>query len=382
MFDDVILDDPEALTAADPDAMLQAIATAGAQVRRALLQRTESPEPYEVLAADERPRAVVVAGMGGSGVSGDVLAAATVQRSPVPVIPVRGYTLPAWVGALDVVLAVSCSGRTEETLAIVDEAARRGCRLVAVGASGSPLAARAQQAGAVFISVDGGGRPPRANLWALATPVLLIADALGIADFPITVLHAIADALDEQAQACGPVTPFDQNPAKSLAYAMSGTLPLAWGTTPLMGVAAFRLSAQAAENADLPVIHGELSEPHHNQVVMFDGPLGAGRAERKVDDLFRDPADGDDAGLGLSLVLLRDEQEHPQVRRRAELSSTLAQARSIPVQALQQPGADPLERFARQVALVDFATAYLALGSGIDPTAIGPIMEIKDRIAP
>lgn len=381
VFDDRILDDAQALAQADPGAMLAAIATAGAQVRLALLQNSEAPEAMRALAADGRPRAIVVCGMGGSAVAGDVLVAATTARSPIPVMTYRGYSLPAWVGPLDVVITVSCSGRTEETLSVFDEAARRGCRLVAVGSAGSPLADRAEQAGAPLIPVDAHGRSPRASLWALATPVLLIADALGIGTFGAGLLNVVADALDAEALLSGPVVSFDQNPAKTLAYALSGTVPLAWGTSPLTGVAAYRFSTQAAENADLPVIHGELPEPNHNQVVMFDGPFGAGRAEAGVEDLFVDRVESASENLSLALVLLHDVDAHPQVRRRAQVSTDLANARSIAVHELEALEDEPLARFGRLVARIDFATAYLALGSGIDPSAIDPITELKERIA-
>ena len=119
--DDRALDDPVALASADPGDMLRATADAGAQIRRALAGADD--EVLRAVAADGRPRAVVVAGMGGSGISGDVLGAVCGTGCPVPVSTLRGYVLPGWVGPLDLVVAVSCSGRTEETLSVATEAA-------------------------------------------------------------------------------------------------------------------------------------------------------------------------------------------------------------------------------------------------------------------
>ena len=135
--DDRVLDDLAALARIDPGDMLRATADAGAQVRRALT--ATGPEVLARIAEDGRPRSVVVTGMGGSGISGDVLAAVCGLRCPVAISTVRGYVLPGWVGPLDLVLAVSCSGGTEETLAVAAEAVKRGSRLVGVGALGSPL---------------------------------------------------------------------------------------------------------------------------------------------------------------------------------------------------------------------------------------------------
>src|SRR6266705_1242661 len=100
-----------------------------------------------------RPRAIVVAGMGGSGIAGDILSAVCGRGCPVQVTTVHDYHLPGWAGVADLVIAVSCSGSTQETLAAAHEAARRGCRLAAVGAAGSALADLAARARAPFIPV-------------------------------------------------------------------------------------------------------------------------------------------------------------------------------------------------------------------------------------
>src|SRR2546422_804929 len=98
--------------------------------------------------------------------------------SPVQVVSAQAERLPGWVGAADAVIAVSCSGTTPETLAIAAEAARRGCRLAGVGAQGSPLHQIAEQARAPFIPVVPAGLP-RSMLWAVAVPLLVIAERLG-----------------------------------------------------------------------------------------------------------------------------------------------------------------------------------------------------------
>ena len=101
-IDETVLDDPDKLSAGDPGAMLRAVATAGAQVREAALRIGEADLTGVV--ADGRPRAVLVAGMGGSGISGDVLAAVAGVACPVPLVAHRGYRLPGWVGPMDLVV--------------------------------------------------------------------------------------------------------------------------------------------------------------------------------------------------------------------------------------------------------------------------------------
>ena len=132
LLDETILDSPDRLSAGDPGDMLRAIATSGAQVRQAAALAADVD--LEQLVIDGRPRAVVVLGMGGSGIAGDILAALCGYESPVPVIVSKGYGLPGWVGAADLVCGVSCSGTTEETLSGFEEALRRGSRMLGVGA--------------------------------------------------------------------------------------------------------------------------------------------------------------------------------------------------------------------------------------------------------
>ena len=374
--DEGLLDDPEALATGDPGEMLRAVATAGAQVRQAM--RTSDEAGLARLAGDGRPRAVVVAGMGGSGIAGGVLAAVCGAQCPVPVLPIRGYALPGWVGPMDLVAAVSCSGSTEETLAAAEEARRRGCRLMTVGAAASPLADLSDRARGVHVAVDAGGRPPRANMWALSTPLLVAADALGLAAVPSGVLAATADVLDTAAERCRPSSESFVNPAKALALELAGSTPMIWGSGDIADVATYRFACQLNENAKMPAVFGGLPEANHNQVVAFDGPYGAGARRTDVDDLFADRVELAERTVGaLRLVLVADIEEHPQVTRRREISMQVAADRGVPVSELRAEGRHPSERLASLVSIADFASVYLALVLGVDPTPITPITQLK-----
>lgn len=379
-LDDRALDDQDALEELDAGQMLRAIATAGAQVREALLH--VEGETLAPLAADGRPRAVVITGMGGSGIAADVAAAVAGRSCPVPIIAHRGHRLPGWVGPMDLLVAVSCSGATEETLSALDEAMRRGARVVTVGAAGSPLAARSEDGRALHLAVDARGRMPRANLWGLTVPVLLVLDALGIASTPRDVLASLADELDAISERCGPATESFGNPAKALALQLAGSLPYLWGSSELAAVAAARCAAQLAENAKYPAVHGALTEVHHNQVVVMAGRFGA--LAGKDDDIFRDRVE--DGGSGhpprMRVLLLRDTEEIPQVAARREATHRVAQRYGVPVQEITAQGEHPVLRLASLVAPLDFASAYLALLQGIDPSPIEPIVVLKSGSTP
>ena len=366
-----LLDDPQGLELADPSGMLRAVASAAAQVREAATLCTEAGVAR--LAAEDLPRSVVVLGMGGSGVAGDVLAAVAGPTCPVPVLTHKGYDLPTWVGAADLVVAVSCSGETDETLSALDEAVRRGCRLLVVGAPGSPLEALAGRGRALFVPVNAQGRQPRASVFALSTPLVIAGDALGLLACPSEEIEATAVLLEQLATRNRPTAETVLNPAKTLALGLSGALPAVWGTSPLTAVTAYRFACQLNENSKTPATWGSLPEAGHNQVVAFDGPFAGGPK-----DIFADPFEGDAVErTRLHLVLLRDSEEHPAVARRAVVVRDLARSRGLDVSELVAEGLSPFQRLASLVSLGDWTTSYLALLQGTDPTPVDAITELK-----
>jgi glucose/mannose-6-phosphate isomerase len=363
------LDDQQLLETADPAGMLRQVASSAAQVRTAV--RAAQEADLDALIAAGRPRAVVVTGMGGSGIAGEVLAAVCGPGCPVQVATVHDYRLPGWVGAADLVIAVSCSGSTEETLAAAAEAVRRGCRFLAVGGKGSPVAAIAEQASAAFIPVESAGMP-RSTLWGLSVPLVVAAARLGVIELAGDACESAATELERVSHLCRPASDAFVNPGKSLALELAGTLPMIWGTSPLAGVAAYRFACQLNENAKYPAVSGVLPEANHNQVVAFDGAFAPGEA-------FALPQEG--PAVPLRLVLLRDTDEHPQVARRRDESARLASDRGIGVTELTSAGDGALERLASLVQLIDYATVYLAIAQGVDPGPVAAIQELKARIS-
>jgi glucose/mannose-6-phosphate isomerase len=367
------LDDLALLEAADTGGMLRVVASAAAQVRMAV-RATAETDLQPALSAG-RPRAIVVTGMGGSGEAGEVLAAVCGPGCASQTVALHDYQLPGWVGAADLVMAVSSSGATEETLAAAAEAVRRGCPLIGVGGMDSPLATLAGQARAPFIPIESAGTL-RASLWGLSVPLLMIAGLLGVADMSADGFESAASSLERVSHLCRPDSESFVNPAKVLALELAGTLPMIWGSSPLAGVAANRFACQLNQNAKYPAVPGVLPEANHNQVVAFDGPFvpwppgGPGA----VDPEAR-PA------VPLRLVILRDSQEHPQVARRREASVELAEQRGVEVSELTAEGDRPLDRLASLVQLTDYATVYLGIANGIDPGPVAVIGDLKDRIA-
>jgi glucose/mannose-6-phosphate isomerase len=392
------LDTPDVVEAADPGDMLRQVASAAAQVRTALRSCRETD--LSGFTPDVRPRAIVVVGMGSSGVAGDILGAVSGPGTPVQVVTVQTERLPGWVGAADVVLAVSCSGTSTETLAIATEAARRGCRLAGVGAEGSALHRIAEQARAPFVPVIPAGLP-RSMLWGLTIPLLFIAERLGVVRIDPDVYELTASRLEEVSHQCRPASESFVNPGKSLALDLAGALPVVWGTSVLSGVAARRFAGQLNENAKYPAIAGVLPSAAHNQLAMFDGPFapgaggpaGGGPASRAQQgqngapdlptwDPEYDETDEDEATgpTSLRLVVIADPEEDQLVGAQRAAVTELAALRGIGVSELSMDGEHPLVRLAGVVQLADYASVYLAIASGIDPGQAAAIQDLKARI--
>ncbi|GAA0796439.1 SIS domain-containing protein [Spirilliplanes yamanashiensis] len=384
--DEELLDDESYLLANDPGEMLRATASAGAQVRESAAMAAETD--LRALEDDGRPRAVVIAGIGTAGRTGDVLATVAGPRCPVPVIAHRSAGVPGWVGAADVVIAVSASGRSPEALGAADAAARRGARLVAVGPPDSELQGVAERARAPFIAVPRRA-PARASLWALTVPVLLAARTLGLVKVNEADLAETAARLDADAERCRPGAESFVNPAKSLALGLAGSVPVVWGSSPLATVAARRFADTLAANARYPVIAGALGEAGRGRVGLLDGVFG-GLAESNR-DIFADPDEGDGDPTRLRVVLLRDGGLNPEddadepvavEERRADAIQTLAERRGVRCDVVTAEGGSALERLASLVAVPDFASLYLALAHGLDPMAVPAVTEMKELSTP
>ena len=384
--DESLLEDEKTMLENDPGGMLRATASAGAQVRESAALAAEAN--LSALADEGRPRAVVVAGIGTAGLTGSILATVAGPRCPVPVIGHRSAGVPGWVGAADVVIAVSASGRSPEALAAADAAARRGARLVAIGNPDSELQAMAERARAPFIPVPRRA-PARASLWGLAVPVLLAARSLGLVKVNEADLAETAARLDADAERCRAGAESFVNPAKSLALGLAGSIPIVWGSSPLATVAARRFADTLAANARYPVMAGALGEAGRGRVGLLDGPFG-GLAESSR-DIFADPDELEELHTRLRLVVLRDGGLNPEdeadepvavEERRADAVQTLAERRGVRCDVVTAEGGSALERLASLVAVPDFASIYLALAHGLDPMAVPAINEMKELSNP
>jgi glucose/mannose-6-phosphate isomerase len=321
----------------------------------------EAARGVDLTALGEAPvERVVVCGMGGSGISGDVLAAVAGPVSPVPIVVSKGYELPAFAGPETLVFAMSYSGGTEETLEATAAALAAGARVVAVTAGGR-LGALAAERKAPVVPCPGGFMP-RAALGHLASPLFVVLDRLGVLPGATAWVESAGRRAAQRRAGCSPEVESPGNPARELARRIGRTIPLVWGGGALGAVAALRWKADVNENAKAPAFFNVFPELDHNEICGFGQH---GDVTRQV----------------LTLVELRHGYEHPQVARRVEATRAIVDETVSAVLTVTAEGDGPLPQLVDLMYLGDWVSVYLALDAGVDPGPIDAIARLKDELA-
>jgi glucose/mannose-6-phosphate isomerase len=304
----------------------------------------------------ESPGGLVVAGMGGSAIGGQLARAILGDHASRPLLAARSYGLPPWTTPDTTVLCVSYSGETEETLTCFEAAGVIGARRV-VAASGGRLAEFARSEGVPVIPVAG-GLQPRAAVAYMTVAALEVAAACGIAPRLNSDIDVAAEHLEDLVEAWGPDSD-DSSEAKSLARALHGTAPVIWGaglTTPI----AYRWKTQINENAKQLAFSSELPEADHNEIVGWSTAGELGR---------------------FSGVFLDDPDTHPRVQARIDLTERIVEGGAAGgVHRVQSRGSTAVERVFSLVMFGDLVSLYLAVLRGVDPTPVPAIDRLKAEL--
>jgi glucose/mannose-6-phosphate isomerase len=299
--------------------------------------------------------AVVLTGVGGSGISSDIAATLGAGRLPLPVVVHKGYGLPAFAGPDTLVVALSCSGDTDEACSGAEAALERGATLVAISRGGR-LAALVREAGATWLPVQT-QCPPRHSLGMLLVPLLRTLGLDDGLDEALAVLEGVAER-------CRRDVPTAGNPAKQLGLRLAqGGVAAIYAGDGVAAPAAYRLKSQLNENAKLPAAWNVLPEAAHNEIVGWQEPV---------------PGRGGACG---GVVVLRDPLgEHPRTARALDVFAELAAPGADWTETLTAEGHSPLARLASLLLLGDFASVYAALALGRDPSPIGNIDRLKGAL--
>ncbi len=303
---------------------------------------------------------IVVCGLGGSSVGGDLLKNLLRDKMRLPLMINRSYTLPIWVDENSLIICVSYSGNTEETLSVY--AAGKKCRgKMVVISSGGKLTELSKKDGFPLFMVPETGIPPRAALGYLFLPQLFIIKKLEFADIQDSELIEASEVLKKLREEIDTTVPKEKNVAKKLAEEIRQSVPLIYATSDFLEGVGVRWKTQINENSKNPVYTEFFSELDHNEIMGWEG----------ADELTK----------RFSVILLRDKSESERMRKRIDITSSLIRGKAKKVLEVSSKGEGLLSRILSLIYIGDYVSFYLAMLNGIEPTEVKSISTLKRRMA-
>ncbi len=348
-----VLDNPERVKAVDRSNMLGDLLKTPDHCRDAIKRAKQVSVPEGV-----NPKNIVVAGMGGSAISGEILHDWLRDTLPIPIEICRDYTLPAYVNKDTLVFVNSYSGNTEETLTAFLSATQRKCTVVAV-TSGGQLESFCEKLNVPHVIIPK-GLQPRVAIPYMFFPLPVLLEKMEIVSDIEPELEDAIVALKMATKANAPDMPTKSNNAKQLATELKDTIPVVYGFSQYISIA-HRLKAQFNENSKVPSKAEAFPELNHNETVGYDAP-----------ELLTEK---------ISIVLIRDQQEPPEIRNRIETTTNLVFSRANKVLEIWAEGKGKLEKMLSVMSIGDFASVYLAILQNKDPTPVDIIVKVKGELA-
>jgi len=312
----------------------------------------------EITVQTRRIRNIVVTGLGGSAIGGDLLRSYSAGEIRVPMVINRNYTLPRFVNEHTLVIVSSYSGNTEETIAAHREAARRKAQVVAITSNGETarIATRLRHP---LISIPK-GLPPRAALAYSFFPPLALFTRWGFLRSKTREISETIDLLKTKAAEYAVLDP-DLNPALRLAERLKGTLPIVYAASDHFDAVALRWRGQLEENAKVLAYGNVFPELTHNEIVGW----------RMLPSLLENT----------TVIFLRDLHDHTRVKLRMDITKSIINKYTSRVIEVQSEGTSLLARIFSLLYLGDWVSFYLAILTGVDPTPVEVIDHLKEKLA-
>jgi glucose/mannose-6-phosphate isomerase len=301
---------------------------------------------------------VVILGMGGSAIGGDIVRRLALAESKVPIWIHRDYGLPAFVDANTLVIASSYSGNTEETLSAFTESLRNRSKKLVI-TSGGKLKQLAAQEGIPSFLIDYQA-PPRAAFPHSFIPLIGIFHKLGLLSDKAADLHEAVDILQKLSRDFNETKPVASNPAKQLANKLCGHIAVVYGAEILTEVAR-RWKGEFNENSKAWAFSESFPELNHNAVVGYEFPVQV--KER------------------ILVLMLRSSSFHPRNLLRYQITAKLLSRAGITHEFVEARGKGALAQVLSLVFLGDYASFYLSMLNEVDPTSTDAIDFVKQSLA-
>jgi glucose/mannose-6-phosphate isomerase len=348
-----VLDNPTIIREIDRCKMLNDLGKTSDYCRDAIKRANQVKIPKNV-----NPKNIVIIGMGGSAIGGEILHDWLRATFPITIDVCRDYILPAYVNEDTLVFANSYSGNTEETLTAFLEAIKRKCTVLVV-TSGGQLAEFCKKLHTPIVTIPS-GLQPRAAIPYLFFPLLILMQKLGLISNIEDEIEETINILENVAQANTPEIPIANNKAKQLAVDIKGTIPVIYGFRQYNSVAQ-RLKAQFNENSKIPSKSDAFPELNHNETVGYEAPEALNKKQ--------------------TVILIRDPQEPTEIRNRIETTKKLVFTRANKILEIKAQGKEKLTKMFSVLCIGDYASVYLAILQNKDPSPVKIIDKVKSELA-
>ena len=348
---ETILDHPEQLVALDRGGMLKVLDRFPESCREAV----EAAEGLPLNALPHRQfKAVAIVGIGGSAIGGQLIHDWLLESTSIPIYVQRGILLPRFIDEETLVFAVSYSGNTEETLSALSEALERGCPVIAL-TTGGKMKELSTEKGFPVLPLPRGMQPRAAlpnQFFSLAT----IMRRLDLTSEPWEEVDESIEVLEALREDIAPEAPTARNPAKQTALGLRGAVPFVYGPHPFEAVA-YRIRTQLNENSKFPAASGSFPEAFHNAVMGCEGPEEVRRS--------------------VCTLIIRDPEGPPDIERKTDGFKRLLESGGGRVLEIRARGRGKLARMFSALYVGDYASTYLGLLYGLDPSSMDSIAALK-----
>ncbi len=297
---------------------------------------------------------IIVAGMGGSAISADLLKSFLGNELRISLQVCRDYSLPYYANENSLVIISSYSGNTEETISCLEEAIRKKCKVITVS-TGGKVKTIAQENNMPWIKLQKGFQP-RYALGVCFFTLLKILHSLNI----IPNQNEVVDKVKKLWKNKGVEYSATENTALTFAEELVGFIPLIYSSTGLEAVG-YRLKCQFNENSKLHAYNNVIPELNHNEIIGWE--------------TFEDKQ------LNAKLITILDKEYHPQIIKRFNITRKLAKKSKVEMLTLRSSENDSKVRIMDLIYLGDWITYYLSIIRDFDPSEIDNINQLKQSLA-
>jgi len=340
------------------------------KMREALRLGEEFIIPTNLLPASATPTAstsipaqsfknIVVLGMGGSAIGGDLLSDYLADELSIPIVVIRGYDIPKFVDENSLVFAVSYSGNTEETLSALKRCLEAKARVIAL-TSGGKLALLSQENNFPVIKVPAGIQP-RAAISYLFFPILKALERLSLIKERSTEIEETISILQDLSREYCAKSPSENNLAKKVALSLYQHLPLVYGSEGLLEAVAMRWKTQINENSKWPCFWNVFPELDHNEIVGYE-------IENTINRQVK-------------IIYLQDKEGLLRVEQRREITRKIIEDKVAEFIVCPTKGKGKMAHMFSLIFLGDLASYYLAILNQVDPSPVAGIEDLKKELA-